>query len=211
VELNVAPKWNSLRTPGLAAVAIISAGCTSAVVVESEFPTPLVDELPISIGLYFEPRLRDFIHAESLPRSATWTIDLGDANLAMLNPLYREMFRTTREFADFPPMPNEAATVDGVLSSTLQQFQFDVPRTTRDEFVEVWIQYRLQLLKPDGEVVVEWEVPGYGKAEIDGSREDAVHRASITAMREAGARISTQFRLQPQVSDWLEDIENGRI
>jgi hypothetical protein len=29
-------------------------------------------------------------------------------------------------------------------------------------------------------------------------------------MREAGARISTQFRLQQKVSDWLEDIENGR-
>jgi hypothetical protein len=29
-------------------------------------------------------------------------------------------------------------------------------------------------------------------------------------MREAGARISTQFKLQPQISDWLEDIENAR-
>jgi hypothetical protein len=210
VELNVAPKRNSLRKPGLSAAALILAGCTSAVVVESEFPAPLVDELPVSIGLYFEPQLRNFIHAESLPRSATWTIDLGDANLAMLNPLYGRMFASTREFDDIPPSPGDAAGVDGVLSSALQQFQFDVPRTTRDEFVEVWLQYRLQLTKPDGEIVVEWEVPGYGKAEIDGSREDAVHRASITAMREAGARISTQFRLQQQVSDWLEDIENGR-
>jgi hypothetical protein len=189
---------------------MIVAGCTSAVVVESEFPTPLVDVLPVSIGLYFEPELRDFIHAESLPRSSTWTIDLGDANVAMLNPLYHEMFQETREFSDFPPSPGEAAGVDGFLSSGIEEFQFDVPRVTRDEFVEVWLQYRLRLLKPDGEIVAEWEVPGYGKAEVDGTREDAVHRASITAMREAGARISTQFKLQPQISDWLEDIENAR-
>jgi len=210
VEFDVAPKRNSLRNLAPAIAPLVLAGCTSSVVVESDFPTPLVDRLPISIGLYFEPDLRDFIHAEALPRSSTWTIDLGDANIAMLEPLFDEMFEATREFQDFPPSPSDSASVDGVLRSTLQDFQFDVPRSSRDEFVEVWLQYRLQLLKPNGEVVIEWEVPGYGKAEIDGNREDAVHRASITAMREAGARISTQFTLQPQISDWLEDIEDGR-
>jgi hypothetical protein len=210
LEFSVAPKRNSLRSPGLVTAALALAGCTSAVVIESEFPVPLVDELPVSIAVYFDPALRDFIHAESLPRSSTWTIDLGDANIAMLYPLYAEMFAATREIQDLPPSPSDAATVDGVLSSALQQFQFDVPRSTRDEFVEVWLQYRLQLLKPDGEVVIEWDVPGYGKAEIDGTREDAVHRASIIAMREAGARISTQFSLQPQISGWLEDVQNGR-
>jgi hypothetical protein len=189
---------------------MITAGCTSAVVVESDFPTPLVETIPVAVGLYYEPELRDFIHAEALPRSSTWTIDLGDANVAMLDPLYATMFASTREIQGMPPSQAETAGVDAVLTSGLEAFQFDVPRTTRDEFVEVWLQYRLQLLEPDGNVVIEWEVPGYGKAEIDGSREDAVHRASIVAMREAGARISTQFLQQPAVSDWLEEFTYGQ-
>jgi hypothetical protein len=199
-----------LRISGLSVAALTLAACASAVVVESEFPAPLVDTLPIAIGLYYDPELRNFIHAEALPRSSTWTIDLGDANLAMLDPLYGTMFQTTREISGLPPPPTEVAGVDGVLSSSLNVYQFDVPRTTRDEFVEVWLQYRLQLLEPDGRMVIEWDVEGYGKAEIDGNREDAVHRASIVAMREAGARISTQFTQQPAVSDWLKEIEDAR-
>jgi hypothetical protein len=210
VEFNVAPKRNSSRNLRLVLAPFAVAGCTSAVVIESDFPTPLVEELPVSIALYYDPALRDFIHAEALPRSSTWTIDLGDANLAMLDPLYSSMFAATREIESLTPSPADTASIDGILSSALNEFQFDLPNATRDEFVEVWLQYRLELRKPDGETIFEWEVAGYGKAEIDRDREDAVHRASITAMREAGARISTQFRLQPQISGWLEDIQNAR-
>jgi hypothetical protein len=199
----------SLRIFGAGITALALGGCTSAVVVGSDFPTPLIDSLPLSVGLFYEPELRDFIHAEALPRSSTWTIDLGDANLAMLNPLYGSMFASTRELENFPPSPSEAAAVDAVLSSTLDRFEFDVPASSRDEFVEVWLQYRLQLLDPDGDVVIDWPVAGYGKSEIDGNREDAVRRAAIVAMREAGARISTEFTRQPQVRDWLEEKENA--
>jgi hypothetical protein len=177
--------------------------CASAVVIESDFPTPLVETLPLAVGLFYEPELRDFIHAEALPRSSTWTIDLGDANLAMLGPLYEKMFATTLELVN-PNSTAETAGVDAVLSSSLNRFEFDVPRASRDEFVEVWLQYRLLLLDPSGATLIDWLVPGYGKAEIDGSREAAVHRAAIVAMREAGAKISTEFLAQPAVQDWLE-------
>ena len=204
MEAGVAPKRNSSRICGLIAAALGVAGCSSAVVVQSDFPVPLVESLPLTVGLYYDPELRDFIHAEALPRSNTWTIDLGDANLAMLDPLFGTLFQSTREFADLPASPADASGIDAVISSALQQYQFDVPQSSRDEFVEVWLQYRLQLLEPNGDIVFEWEVPGYGKAEIDGDREDAVLRASIVAMREAGALISTQFVNQPAVSAWLE-------
>lgn len=186
----------------VSAAALSLSACTSAVVVDSEFPAPLVDPINVSVGLFFEPELRDFIHAEALPRSSTWTIDLGDANMAMLTPLFSSMFSTTSELADLPPSATDAARLDAVLTSDMEQFQFDVPPTRRDEFVEVWLEYRLQLL--DGEeVVIEWFAPGYGKAEIEGDKEEAVHRAAIIAMREAGARISTEFTDQPEVKDWL--------
>jgi hypothetical protein len=198
-----------LRICGAGVAALVISGCTSAVVIESDFPAPLVEPLPVSIGLFYEPKLRDFIHAEALPRSSTWTIDLGDANVAMLEPVYGSMFASTREIEALPPTPDEAAAVDGVLTSTLDRFEFDVPRATRDEFVEVWLQYRLQLLDTDGTLVADWPVTGYGKAEIDHSREEAVHRAAIVAMREAGAKISTKFAEQQPVRDWLEEKEHA--
>jgi len=198
-----------LRILLIGAVASGLGACASAVVVESDFPTPLVDTLPVSVGLFYDDELRDFIHVEALPRSSTWTIDLGDANLAMLNPVFAQMFASTREIPTLPPSAAESDSVDGVLSSSLEQFQFDVPRSSRDEFVEVWLQYRLQLVGHDGDLIIDWEVPGYGKAEIDGNREDAVRRAAVIAMREAGARISTSFSEQQPVQDWLEDVQNA--
>jgi hypothetical protein len=191
------------------AMPVLLGGCTSSVVVQSEFPIPLVERLPVNIGLIFEPELRDFIHAETLPPRATWTIDLGDANLSMLAPLFDSMFSSTRDVSSVPLSANEASGIDGVLRSTLERFEFDVPFGERDEFVEVWMQYRFYLYEPNGEVVAEWPVTGYGKSELERDQEDAVRRAAIVAMREAGATISTQFALQPEINYWLQERQNG--
>lgn len=198
----------SLRNCGTGVTVLVLSSCTAAVVIESEFPAPLVEPIDVSVGLFYEPELRDFIHAEALPRGTTWTIDLGDANVAMLDPVYTSMFTNTREIDEFPPSPEESSAVDVALASALNQFQFDVPRATRDEFVEVWLEYRLQLVDGD-RVIIDWFAPGYGKAEINGDREDAVQRAAIVAMREAGAVISTQFAQQPEVQDWLREHQNA--
>lgn len=187
------------------------AGCSSSVVVEAKFPTPLVEALPVSVGLIFDEELRDFIHAETIPQQSTWTIDLGDANVAMLEPLYTTMFAKTRDVSGLPIDPSETAGLDGVLRSTLEKFEFDVPFGERDQFVEVWMQYRLYLYKPDGEVIADWPVTGYGKAELERNREAAVQRAAVVAMREAGATISTQFADQPDVSYWLEERRNAAL
>lgn len=202
---------SSTRAIGFATLACSAGliGCTSSVVIETDFPVPLVEPLPVTMGLFFEPELRDFIHAEAIPQQSTWTIDLGDANLAMLAPLYDTMFAQTRELDALPQDVGTQAGVDGVLRSSLDKFEFDVPISSRDEFVEVWMQYRLYLYEPDGEFVAEWPVTGYGKAEMERNREDAVRRAAIVAMREAGATISTQFAQQPQVSYWLEEREDA--
>jgi hypothetical protein len=52
-------------------------------------------------------------------------------------------------------------------------------------------------------------VSGYGKSELIRDPEDAVQRAAIVAMREAGATIATKFSEQPQVREWLRGIGNG--
>jgi len=184
-------------------------GCASSVVVESEFPTPLVEPLPVSVGLIFGPELHDYIYTEDIPDQSTWTITLGDANIAMLGPLFDTMFSETREVPELPLSPADQRSLDGVLRPMLEKFEFDVPIGERDQFVEVWMQYKLSLYEPDGDVVTEWPVTGYGKAELSHNREDAVRKAAVVAMREVGATISTQFASQPQVTYWLEERENA--
>jgi hypothetical protein len=183
--------------------------CTTSVVVETDFPTPLVESLPVSVGLIFDPELRNFVHAEIIRDQAAWTIDLGDTNVAMLEPLFSTMFAETIDVGNISAEQIASSQLDGVLRSTLEKFEFDVPFGQRDQFVEVWMQYRFFLYERDGEVVAEWPVTGYGKAELERKREEAVRRAAIVAMREAGATISTQFASQPQVAYWLEERQDA--
>lgn len=192
----------------LASIAsVLLAGCSSSVVVESTFPTPLIEPLPVRMGLIFGPELEDFVHAENLPQQATWTIALGNANIAMLSPLFDSMFATTLAVSDVPVEAANIGELDGVLRPTLEQFEFDVPVGERDEFVEVWMQYLLTLYEPDGSVVTEWPVSGYGKAELERDRQASVSRAAVVAMREVGATISTKFAEQPDVSYWLQETQ----
>ena len=192
----------------LAATALLC-GCSSSVVVESSFPTPLVEPLPVRVGLIFSPELHDYIYTEDIPEQSTWTITLGDANIAMLEPLFDTMFMETREVPELPLNAADQRGLDGVIRPMLEKFEFDVPIGQRDQFVEVWMQYKLSLYEPNGEVVTEWPVTGYGKAELGHNREDAGRKAAIVAMREVGATISTQFASQPQVTYWLEERENA--
>ena len=183
-------------------------GCTSVVTVEANFPVPLVEPLPVRVGLLFDEALTDYEYYEEIPQQATWMIYLGTANEFMLNGLFDTMFLETRPVDQIPLTSTDLFRLDGVLWPQLEKFEFEVPIIKRDEFVEVWMQYRLRLYEPDGALVVEWPVSGYGKAEL-GNREAALQQATVVAMREVGAAISTRFAEQPQVEYWLQERRNA--
>jgi hypothetical protein len=178
------------------------------VTVEADFPVPLVEPLPVRVGLLFDEALTDYEYYEEIPQQATWTIYLGTANEFMLNGLFDRMFLETRPVDQMPLTSTDLFRLDGVLWPQLEKFEFEVPIIKRDEFVEVWMQYRLRLYEPDGALVVEWPVSGYGKAEL-GNREAALQQATVVAMREVGAAISTRFAEQPQVEYWLQERRNA--
>jgi hypothetical protein len=196
------PRLERSRLRWLAVAAGASlAGCGgSQVIVEAAFPTPLIDPLPVSMGIVIPDELYNYIYTEDIPDQSLWTIALGDANVAMLEPLFKGMFRQTR---DLDSVASADGTLDGIIEPRLDKFEFDVPTGERDEFVEVWLQYQINVYEPNGGTVIQWPVSGYGKSELIRDAEDAVQRAAVVAMREAGATISTKFSEQPQVKEWL--------
>lgn len=180
----------------------LSACKSTEVIVEASFPTPLIAPLPVSMGVIIPDELFNFIYTEDIPDQSLWTIALGDANVAMLAPLFKGMFRETRDVAAVP-LAGADAGLDGVIEPKLDKFEFDVPLGERDEFVEVWMQYQITVYEPDGTTVLQWPVSGYGKSELLRDQEDAVQRAAVVAMREAGATIATKFSEQSQIKEWL--------
>jgi len=194
-----------LRSLAVAGAACL-AGCGgSQVIVESTFPKPLVEALPVSMGVIIPDELYNFIYTEDIPDQSLWTIALGDANVAMLAPLFEGMFRQTTDIDSLAVAATDSS-LDGVIEPKLEKFEFDVPQGERDKFVEVWLQYQITVYEPSGATIIEWPVSGYGKSELARDAEDAVQRAAIVAMREAGATIATKFSEQPQIKEWLGGI-----
>ena len=188
-------------------VSMLLSGCSTSIWVEADFPQPLVNQLPVSMGLILDDDLLDYVHYEELPRQAAYTIQIGEANELMLVQLFESMFTDLTEYNEFPLIEPDSVEIDGVLWPELERFEFDVPVGRRDEFVEVWIQYLVKLYETDGQLVTEWPVSGYGKAEMI-DREFALNRAIVVAMREVGATISTKFADQPELQDWLQERGN---
>lgn len=194
----------------ITAAALCAAGCaSSAVTVSADFPTPLIEPLPLRVGLILDDELSQYEHFEDLPRQSTWTIRLGGANVALLAPLFDTMFVETRSVTE-SGFAQALGSLDGVIRPTLEAFEFEVPvgADRNEQFVEVWMQYNLELYDRNGELVINWPVSGYGKAALNRSREHTVSQATTIAMRDVGAAILTRFMEQPQVTFWLEEMRN---
>ena len=178
--------------------------CASSVDIETDFPLPLIEPLPVRVGIIYDELFVRYEYFEEIPRQATWTIFLGDANQDLLDGLAQSMFLEAYPVESFPLTSTDFLRLDGVLQPELEKFEFDVPVGGNDEFVEVWMQYRLKLFDTDGDLVTDWPVSGYGKAEL-GNKEVALNRATVVAMREVGAAVSTRFGELPQVEYWIQE------
>ena len=194
-------------------VALLLSGCVSRVehvAVNTGFPSPVVEPLPLRMGLHLPGELRDYTHKETIPGHSTWSFELGAANQSLFEPLFSAMFRDV-VLTDSRTPGNGNGAFDGVLEPHLERFEFDMPRGRDTRFAEVWLQYRVHLYSPDGRLLADWPVTGYGKSRASGTMpRRALRDATVRAMRDAGASISIRFGAEPAVADWLRDIDNGR-
>ena len=105
---------SKLRLLAVAAAACLGGCGGSEVIVESTFPRPLIEPLPVSMGIVIPDELYNFIYTEDIPDQSLWTIALGDANVAMLEPLFEGMFRETQR-PRLARFGGRRQTLDGVI------------------------------------------------------------------------------------------------
>ena len=196
-----------LRGAVVASICATISACSTSLVVNADFPVPLVDPLPVRVGFLFDETFSTYVHEEKIPQQASYSIQIGDANVSLLSQLFASMFVAAEPVVTLPLESAGQGRLDAVIKPELERFEFDVPIQRTDQFVEVWMQYQMRLYETDGQLIAEWPVTGYGKAE-HGNRGAALNRAAVVAMREVGAEISTEFSAQPAVEYWLEEKQN---
>jgi hypothetical protein len=193
------------RACSLLLMLAILEGCGGASVsVPAMFPVPLVDRIPLPMGLHLDETLTGYSHVEDLEDAGKWEIDLGSAQTEMFQKLLSGMFDGVYLVPD-PTAPG--GEVAGVLVPSISEVQFSTPLQTRSDYFEVWVRYRFELYGRDGELLGEWPLTAYGKASEDNygmqSREPALQAAAVAACRDAMAFFTVQFRTIPEVRQWL--------
>ena len=174
---------------------------------DSEFPVPQVERLPIDVGIIFSEELADYTYAEEIDGLGQLNIKLGKTPYDLLKSLGAGVF------SDYQMVTSVARDdgYDGYLQAQISGFQIATPRQTRTDYYEVWMRFNFVFLDPGGNAISEWVLPSYGKAnEADyRTKERALEAAARSACRDAMAVFSLRASSNSNVLQWQGTIKNS--
>ncbi|MEM9056643.1 MAG: hypothetical protein AAGD86_04150 [Pseudomonadota bacterium] len=185
---------------GLGAAALL-AGCGGSIAIVHKFPVPVIEPLPLNVGVYYEDDIRFFQFLDKTSDGATWSVDFGDANIRMLDNVFGAMFTSATEVGDPSLLTEPVAGLDGIVAPKIEEFAFLTPAEQGSKFFAVSIRYRLDVHQPDGTLASSWQVNAYGKSRsqlLQG--EESLAEATRFAMRDAAAALAEQYKDKPELA-----------
>jgi len=193
--------------PVLIALALCLAACGPKVVsVEAlqAFPVPLVETLPVRVGVQFPPEFGSYSYHEKRPGRAgqEWTITLGAPQQQVFRSIFGAMFQGMEEVS----APNAGGKgLAAVIVPSVADFQFALPQDTRAKVFEIWVKYDLAIHAANGDELGHWQFTAYGKTPTAflTSDEEAIRAATIVALRDAGASLISGVERDPRIREWL--------
>ncbi|MFO7553378.1 MAG: hypothetical protein R6W80_18395 [Haliea sp.] len=195
--------------PILLALALTACG-TKQVMVQSEFPPPVMNKLPLTIGVWYDDEFanHEFFDEASGRAESSWLVNTGQAQVQLWDTLLKGMFREVVYMNGKPGPGQMNPVVDAVLLPEVDELQYAIPAHTNVKVYEIWMRYRLQLVSTGGEPIADWTMPAYGKTPTAfmQSDEGAVRLAAIVALRDAGAHFASSFTRVPAVAQWLDSL-----
>ena len=185
---------------------LMLASCMTNVVVKGSVPTPLVEKMPVKVAIYYDESFKNFVHSESLDDEGKWQVELGNQNLEFFRNLMTAMFETVVEVESPDIFVGDEVQFDGIIIPRIEKYGFLTPNISGLNFFSASIHYQLILLGTENEPLTDYTVVGYGKSESGVLNAGfALGQATMHAIRDGGTRISTEFKLVPAVSEWVNE------
>lgn len=182
------------------AACIVLTGCAHEVVVETGFPEPLIEQVPLNVGVFYTDALRNYTYDEDLPNDASWSFSMGAANIQLFDTALTAMFTVVTPVTAHGGTGAPFDELDIIIEPELEAFEFSLPRQSRSDQYGVWIRYNLLVYAPDGTLQTSWPVSAYGQSDsrtFGGNK--SMEAAVIQAMRDAIASMVTGFTDAPTV------------
>ncbi len=168
--------------------------CASTYSIDGEYPSPLVEPIPVYLELHLDSDFVNYVYEDDREESDV-TIELGSAQQVLFETITDAMF-TGNE-----PAPTL------MMTPSIDEFQYAVPRQTSSQIYEVWIKYRVLIQEADGNPVADWIITGYGKTPTALLKRPgtAINAATNIALRDIGTQLSIGFKRQPDIALWLSN------
>jgi hypothetical protein len=188
---------------------LLLVGCgPNTVVVQGNFPPPLIEPLPVTLGVWFGDDFskHEFFDEAKGKKDSSWVVNTGAAQVQMWDTLLAGMFRQVVHLTSPPGSGGSNPGIDAVLIPHVEELQYAIPAQTNIKVYEIWMRYRFELVATDGTPIAQWTMTCYGKTPtaLLQSDQEAVNLAAVMALRDAGANFATHFTRVPAVQDWLQ-------
>jgi len=196
-----------LTRGALVAAALLSIyGCTTTGTVDSDFPDPVVNKIPLKVGLRYSPEFREYIYRDQIPGEPGWVVIMGSANTTMFDNVVGGMFEETMALDGSGPPTDNVADVDAIIEPELESYEFAIPTEWGTSNFTVWITYRMKMYRPDGTLIASWPVRAYGESRFQFfNKDESLADATTMAIRDAGAYLSLYFDEEPRIREWLRE------
>lgn len=190
--------------PGVLALALAAGACTNTVTVRGQFPAPLVEKMPVTVGLYFPKEFSNYTAHEILYQDTNWRIPIGYASQQMFEQVFASLAAKVVVLEKKPEPGTHAQGADLIVTPAFTDFGLLDPDVTPLEFFSVSFKFRVRVSTPPGQTLADWEFNSYGKAPwYHFNEEGAVREALIIALRDAAATLAIEFDEQPGIVAWL--------
>ena len=204
-----APESRILRlAAALLLLALLSACGPAEVVVKGNFPDPLMEPLPLTMGVWYGEDFdqHEFFDEAKSREESGWIVKTGQAQVQMWDKLLAGMFTDVLHMKGKPGAGQMNQLVDAVLIPHVAELQYAIPAHTNVKVYEIWMRYRFEMVTPSGKPIAEWTMTSYGKTPTAfmQSDEGAVNLAAVMALRDAGANFASNFTRVPAVQEWLQ-------
>lgn len=180
-------------------LAMLGACTTTKLDTRAQLPPPLVEQLPIRVGVYYPKEFREYVHRETRAK-IDYEVNLGPAHVTNMDWLLKAMFRDIVHVDDPTRVGSLSPPLTLVLEPKFEEFSFLTPKDVAGEAFIVTIRYLLTLYDGTGARVDSFAFTGYGreKARTLASKEPLA-LATQRAMRDAGAKVAVELTDQESV------------
>jgi hypothetical protein len=179
------------------------------VVVQGQFPRPLMQPLPLTMGVWYSEDFaaHEFFDEAKGRAESSWLVRTGTAQVQMWDTLLEGMFNELVHMKGKPGSGQMNQVVDAVLIPSVDELQYTIPAHTKVKVYEIWLRYRFDLVTVAGDPIASWTMTAYGKTPTAflQSDEAAVNLAAVVALRDAGANFAANFTRVPEVQAWLAE------